>query len=718
LVIIALLGLGITGCGSKKTSSQEQGSTADKLTLTIVGQVNSGVAEPYTDVKIEIGDLKLSAKTDASGQYRKTLEVDHAHASFPIKISAGIDPTRQKLILLTMLDSASSLTQIAGPDKTLTADENSLVDLTFYSTATFGQLREIDNMGIERVLDTDEKMHRALSSLKLDDTLRFATILYLAIHGSGFNLPVIDNTLLYISREGTSAYDNALKLDPALVNKIKFEMGNKYRIWSAPISPLGEIIVYMRSTGNSYKISFNADLTGVLNQNLKFKWRLAQDNKAPAIVLDFEKIDPSEPDESIKLLLGLGVQSAQLLFANDFAASKRGQLFFYSAPSVQIQETTLPINDNIFTTPSYESPDCYFYPTAQLAAVMPANLLGKWFQQGESLEFLSLTFLNNNQVAVERFVNHSGFKLPYGEDVHKVRQASWSIMDNKLVFSSPGATETYWFMEDLGYGYSYLKQTEEYFTVDGINKYVFVFDKGTLFKQQEIINPNKEDFAGIWASEDGIRVLQTSGAQYLDFGHLEQPWSFNGTKDSWQTAKYIGVNHTEESCDSEPVDPTRCELARTDEFFLFAISGSSYFYLTETTPYSTSLNPLYVDGVRIPTGTEGTHEYSFKVLKKSPNIKYFGRDWMAYGKPKTFYQKTATGQNIWLFNAGKLTIGEETVEYRFEDQKLHYFRNGTARELKLIAADMGGLRVCEYDEGAVCKASDEFYLSNQILSKQ
>ncbi|HRH76984.1 MAG TPA: hypothetical protein PK129_06505, partial [Cellvibrionaceae bacterium] len=70
---------------------------------------------------------------------------------------------------------------------------------------------------------------------------------------------------------------------------------------------------------------------------------------------------------------------------------------------------------------------------------------------------------------------------------------------------------------------------------------------------------------------------------------------------------------------------------------------------------------------------------------------------------------------IWIFSIKKLTIGEETAEYRFDDYKLHYSRNGANRELQLISADIGGIRVCEFDEGTACKAGEEFYLSNKSL---
>ncbi|HRH77938.1 MAG TPA: hypothetical protein PK129_11360, partial [Cellvibrionaceae bacterium] len=574
IVALILISLGVTGCGSQKTGSSEQDSNSEKLAVTIIGQVYSGAAEPNTDVNIQIGDLKFTAKTDTNGTYQKKLVVDDAHASIPVKISAAIDPTRPKLILLTMLDSVTSLTRLAGQDKTLTADENILVDINFYSTATFGQMDEIDQLGIERKLDTDEKLHSALASLELDETLRYATILYLAVHGSGFNLPVIDNTLLFLRREGPSAYEDAFKIDPATVNKIKFDIGNKYRVWATPISPLGELIVYMRHGTRSYKMTFNSDFTGVLNQNLRFNWRIAQENKTPALAVDFEPISQLDLDDSVKELQDLAAQSALILFANDFAFSKRGQLFFYSVPTAQIQETVPPINDEVFATPSIGSPDCYIYQTPQLAAVMTTNLLGgQWFQHGDSDELLGLTFQQDNQVTVERFVNHSGFIVPSADKVHKVRQASWAIVDKKLVFTSPGATETYWFMEDLGYGYSYLKETAEYFTVDGVTNRVFVIDKGTLFKPQKSLNFSKEDFAGIWAGEDVIHVLDTSGAHYLDFGYPEQMWSFNPTKVSWQTA--------------------------THEYSLLATNGGTYFFLAKT--------------------TNGESQYSFKVLEKNPN---------------------------------------------------------------------------------------------------
>ncbi|MFO1368209.1 MAG: hypothetical protein U1F46_04365 [Marinagarivorans sp.] len=716
---IVFLVANLVGCGNKKSSSgagpsDDHATPLPNFSVTLEGMVDAGGVKPNVDILFEIGDLVFKTKTGVDGNYVQKLEVDEAHAAIPIKITANIDPGRPKVVLLTILNSVGFIAEQAGADKILTVDENPMVNLSFYTTATFGQLPAVDRFGVERRLDTDEQLRTALTRLELEKTLRIATVLYLSFNGWGFEVPLIDNTLHFASDGDDSAYELAFNRDPVTVNQLKNEFGKKYKIWSAPKAPSGEYIVYFLNGSYDYKIVFHSDFTGVFGQDLKFRWKMSDANSAPGIDLDFDFDDDPLPDEKEMLLKQSGVKSAQILFANDYVSSKRGQLLFYSVASAQRQDVSVSIAKQVFGPYGNDITDCYIYPISQIAPLVPPNLVGKWMQHGESRELLGLSFQMDNQVQIERFVNHSGFIVTDGAAVHTSRQASWSIADNKLVFTSVGGIETYWILEDLGFGYSYLKQTEEIFNQDGVTQKRFTIDKGLLVKQQENLAFKKEDFAGIWLSENDIWVMNGSGSQYVNFGYFWQAWNFDDSENMWFRLGYDGIGIFDNSCRVESVDVTHCELASKEIFLPIAVYGNTYFYLAKSTPYATREHPIFIGGASVPAGAEGEASYSFVRAEKNPKIKYFGR-WIESGYPTTFYQISSNGQNVWTFANGVLTVDDLEVKYRFENHDLHYVRKGAARVLRLIAADVGGLRVCEIDEGSTCSANDEFYLSNRRL---
>ena len=132
-----------------------------------------------------------------------------------------------------MLPSVSQLQSQAGADKILNALENSDVNLTFVSTALFGQFERVSDLGIKQKIDTNSALETAIAKAHLDEALLVAVSLYWAETGEG--VQVGSDTLAFVrDAVDTRVWRALTERDEPKFNALKAELAQKHNFIQRP----------------------------------------------------------------------------------------------------------------------------------------------------------------------------------------------------------------------------------------------------------------------------------------------------------------------------------------------------------------------------------------------------------------------------------------------------------------------------------------------------
>lgn len=660
----------------------------DKKSLTINGLVLDGGVIPYADVTVIVGDSTFTTKANTSGQYSITLNVSSKNLYTPITITAVGDSTNPAVKLVSQLNSVARLIEQAGTDKTLDAKENLGVNVSNLTTSEYVLLTKPTWWGFVVPLGTDVQLQAALDSLGLNQKIGLATYLHILATDVRFKLPdTYKNSLDFIRDQANSDtfYSQVYAKDPALIASVNSLITGDINLIKAEPNVIGQYILYNQSGPDSYVLTLNADATGEL-KTTRFKSTVKWNKQASKIILSF----PTPVATGMFEYEGQWViKSAEVVIANSYSN-------FYLADLILFKSLVDGDGKQIYAGNEFVS--VLQYDVSKFINAAAEKMIGEWVTD------FGVYQINADKTATFKKHGASAQSTAY----------TWGIDTNKLVLKANGVTsEEIYFVGDINVGYSYLRVSSgEYLQ--------FRFSQGLLVKPQQNITLKKNDFIGRWldrgdiVNSTSIRVMATNNTVFTDFGAWPTPWSFNEANNSWDQNFYRqGYTSWLSSCDSAVGTNTDCKLSKSYANKVVAIDGDQYYALRAETTYPSTYETFSVS-------------YTLLQSKKIPEIQYFSQ-WIMSSTPKTFYQKTLDGIQVWNFYENKLVIATKSlsnmglfnnvITFSLKNNRIQYVRNNIPLELLLVSASENGLTVCEYKQGANCAAGTEFLLSNRSPAK-
>ncbi|WP_193162653.1 hypothetical protein [Microbulbifer hainanensis] len=277
-------GGGGNGDGGNNVDSQPPtGEISGKtLQLTFSGQVtDSPVAN--ANIRFEIGNETFDTTADANGSYNLTVKIDESQSEDLVR-AVATTADNPKLKLVSLLGSFELLSQIAGDDGTLTANESTAVNVTNVSTAMAGLI------AMHTSVSTQDQLDEAKKSLDAEDLISLATSIKLILDYEsepGVQLPnTASDTLAFassfdlaaeyaemVTKEYPSLYDEAVTAilsDPNIVHtNVTDSQGSAAGIYyfTSPdggMSKSGRVTNSNASGEIGFRLTLNEDGTGEL----------------------------------------------------------------------------------------------------------------------------------------------------------------------------------------------------------------------------------------------------------------------------------------------------------------------------------------------------------------------------------------------------------------------------------------------------------------------
>ena len=169
------------------TASADVSVNINQLTipLTISGlATDSPISNAQITVHVAGQEITVDATADENGAYTVDLLLDDSQADAFISIQAKGVAEQANAGLISLLGTAGELSNLAGDDNTLTADDDFSVNVTNVTTAQYA-LAKVANGG--EAITTDEQLAQLTQNLKYDDVIALATAIKVAIDKTADN---------------------------------------------------------------------------------------------------------------------------------------------------------------------------------------------------------------------------------------------------------------------------------------------------------------------------------------------------------------------------------------------------------------------------------------------------------------------------------------------------------------------------------------------------
>lgn len=656
-----------------------------KESFTISGSVSNGAAIPNADITLVAGDATFNAKTNTLGQYSIPVTLSKKNLQIPIAITATGDAKYPGTKLATQLNSGSKLIEQAGSDKVLDAKENPATNISNWTTAEYAFLTAPTYWGTDSSITTEADLQTALQSLGTSAKVTLATYLEIIATDSRFKLPAgYKNTIDFardIALRDTFSYEVYSK-DPTIVPAISARISKEHSFGGIDS---GEYILYGDSVSINYLLKLDLDGTGQLSINgvvTPFKWVKQGSNVSMAFIKPVETDDANYDGKWV-------IKTAELNVVDQYQNFLRANLISYrkivAADGKELYDDTKYDSVQVLDKSKFISPSS-------------DKVVGEWASDAGIYQF------NADKTAT--FKSYT--------DLSKVDQLSWDIDNKKLSLKiNKDLTETFYFLKNIGVGYSYAKLSESQYQR-------YPLQTGLLIKAAPAFSLEKADLIGNWVDNRSsvssfgfIRSMTSDGNVYTDITASPALWVFNDTKDGWNQSFYKqDSNEWATSCDVAQGASEDCRLFRTFKDKVIAVDGNNYYSLRTQKTYFDKDQPI-VDN-------------SLVLSRKLSEIKYFA-PWIMSGVTKPFYQVGGNDPKVWNFFGNRVILsgkslasvfysGSEIV-FTLKNNRLQYVRDNVARELELIKTSENGLTVCEFNQSSSCVAGTEFLLSNKSPAK-
>ncbi len=199
---------------------KENTVTINQLTipLKITGlATDSPISNGEISVNVAGRDITVDVTADESGEYTVDLLLDDSEADAFVSIIAKGVADQANAGLISLLGTVGQLSELAGEDNELTADEGFSVNVTNITTAQYA-LAKLANNGEE--IETDAQLENLSQALNYDEVMALATAIKVAIDKAGDNadlaLPdgITDTLALANNIDAAKAYIQEVQDEP------------------------------------------------------------------------------------------------------------------------------------------------------------------------------------------------------------------------------------------------------------------------------------------------------------------------------------------------------------------------------------------------------------------------------------------------------------------------------------------------------------------------
>jgi len=145
---------------------------------------DSPISNGMISVQVAGRDITVDVTADQNGFYNVDLSLDDSEVDAFVSITAKGIAGQENAGLISLLGTVGHLSNLAGEDNTLTADEGFSVNVTNITTAQYA-LAKLANNGEE--ITTNSKLEELSQSLNYEEVIALATAIKVAIDKAGDN---------------------------------------------------------------------------------------------------------------------------------------------------------------------------------------------------------------------------------------------------------------------------------------------------------------------------------------------------------------------------------------------------------------------------------------------------------------------------------------------------------------------------------------------------